>query len=167
MVSEMKFVSAFNPVNLPEDPISGQEGDIYYNTNYNEYRGFIAGQWRVFISEPNLKILIAPEIFTVGIGLSSASVVLEQFHSENVIYCMSASLTSIIIPEQSTTSIHTGSRMTIVRGSGGDVQIVKDTEDINFNPPSEIYLVAEGTTAVLMNVANNTWAIETEFPDIY
>lgn len=163
----MKFVSLFGPLNLPEDPAIGQEGDIYYNTTENEYRGFIGNQWRSIISDENIKIRIAPEIFTIGSGTASTSVILEQYHSENIIYCVSASLTNIIIPEQSTTSIHVGSRIGVARGSNGNVQVIAGGPEVELNLPSSIYLTKMGTEGRLINVGFNKWIFDAEYPDIY
>lgn len=163
----MKFISLFNPVSLDSDPPTGNEGDLYYNSVEKNYRIKLKGIWTSLINEQDVKILLAPEIFNIGISSASAQVILEQYHSENVIYCVSASYTKIVIPEQSTTNIHTGSRISIIRGSDGTVEIVAPDPEVNFIPPSNIYLTKKNSSGVLLNVGYNNWILSTEYPDLY
>ena len=167
MVSEMKFVSAFNPVSLPEDPAFGNEGDLYYNSTEKNYKVKLNGVWTALINDSNLKILIAPEIFVVGSPyIAEESITIQQYHSENIINCVSASVTNITIPNQSGSNIHTGSRIGILRGGTGEVNIIAG-EDVELNIPSNIYLTKTGTEIRLINVGFNQWIISGEFPDIY
>lgn len=164
----MKLVSLFNPVSLASDPESGNDGDLYYNTVEKNYRIKSNGRWISLTNEDNLKINIAPEIFSVGSPTTaSTSVTLEQYYSENIISCLSASLTQIVIPEQSTTSIHTGSRIGIYRGGIGEVEIIAGSPGVNFDPPSDIYLTKTGSEVRLINIDYNTWILSGEFPDLY
>lgn len=162
----MRFVSMFNPVSLPEDPQSGQEGDLYYNSVEGNYKIKLNGVWSSLVHHENIKIIIAPEIFTVGYGSASAQVVLEQYHSENIINCVSASLTNVFIPDQSTTSIHVGSRMGVIRGGTGEVSITADPA-VELLLPSEVYLTKTGKEGRLINIGVNQWIFDTEFPDLY
>lgn len=163
----MKFVSLFNPVSLPSDPESANEGDLYYNSTEGVYKVKLNGVWTSLLSDSVLKVAIAPEIFTVGSGTASATEILEQYHSENIINCVSASLTNIVIPEQSTTNIHIGSRIGIARGSDGDVQIIAGDPLVELNIPSNVYLTKSGTEGRLINLALNKWIFDAEYPDMY
>lgn len=164
----MKLVSLFNPVSLPDDPETAVDGDLYYNTTTGSYRIKLNGLWVSLIHDQNLKISIAPEIFVIGSPNSaSTSVTLEQYHSENILNCVSASLTQVVIPNQGESSIHIGSRMGVVRGGTGDVQVVAADEEVSFSPPSEIYLTNTDTEVRLINIGYNQWIMTGEFPDLY
>ena len=164
----MKLVSLFNPVSLPSDPETAEDGSLYYNTTTGDYRIKLEGIWSTVIVDQSLKISIAPEIFVVGSPTTaSTSVTLEQYHSENILNCVSASLTQVIIPNQGDSSIHVGSRVGIVRGGVGEVEIVAPDEEVSFSPPSDIYLTKTDTEVRLINIGYNQWILTGEFPDLY
>lgn len=164
----MKLVSLFNPVSLPNDPDTAVDGDLYYNTTTGNYRIKLDGLWVSLVHDQNIKISIAPEIFIIGSPTSaSTSVILEQYHSENILNCVSASLTQVVIPNQGDSSIHVGSRIGIIRGGTGAVTVVAADEEISFSPPSEIYLTNSDTEVRLINIGYNQWIMTGEFPDLY
>lgn len=164
----MKLVSLFNPVNLPSDPETSNDGDLYYNTTSGNYRLKLNGVWTNLVVDNNLKFFISPEIFIVGsFETASATLTLDQTHSENIINCLSASFTQIVIPNQDNVTINTGSRISIVRGGEGTVEIVAEDGGVSFSPPSNIYLTKTGTEVKLVNIGYNQWILTGEFPDLY
>ena len=164
----MKLVSLFNPVSLPSDPATAVDGDLYYNTTTGDYRIKVDGLWASIIVDQSIKISIAPEIFIVGSPTTaSTSVTLEQYHSENILNCLSASLSQIVIPNQGESSIHVGSRIGVVRSGTGEVEIIAADEEVSFSPPSDIYLTKTGTEIRLINIGYNQWIMTGEFPDLY
>jgi hypothetical protein len=164
----MKLVSLFNPVSLPDDPSNPNDGDLYYNTTTGNYRLRLNGLWVSLVHDQNIKISITPEIFIIGSPeVDFASTQLEQFYSENILNCVSASMTTIIIPDEEESSIRVGSRIGIVRGYEGAVEIVKGSEDIDFDPPSDVYLTKPGTEVRLIKIGSNRWIMTGEFPDLY
>jgi hypothetical protein len=163
----MKFVSLFNPVKLAQDPEISEDGDLYYNTTIGNYRLKLNGVWSTVIHNQNIKLAIAPDIFTIGDSeTASATTTLEQYYSENILYCVSASLTQIIIPNQENTSINVGSRIGVARGSEGIVEIIAE-EEVDFSPPSNVYLTSVDAEVRLINVSYNKWIMTGEFPDLY
>lgn len=164
----MNLVSLFNPVSLPNDPEFGNEGDLYYNTTLETYRVKLNNEWTSLINYKNLKISLAPEIFTIGSpDTASVSVLLQQEYAENILKCRSASLTQIVIPNLSDSNVHIGSRIGIIRDGLGEVEIVKEDDAIEFSPPSDIYLTKPGTEVRIINTGYNQWIMTGEFPDLY
>lgn len=164
----MKFLTLFNPVSLLSDPPTGNDGDLYYNTNTDTYRIKINGAWTDIVTESILKRSIAPEIFTVGLPpTASLTLTLQSFHVESIINCRSTDLTQIILPDQSESDINIGARIGIMRGGTGVVQVIPQNSSIDLHAPSDIYLTKTNSEIRLINIGYNEWLMTGEFPDIY
>jgi hypothetical protein len=164
----MKFVSLLNVVNLPSDPTTGTDGDIYYNTEDGKYKVRLKGLWVHLTDDEHLKQSIAPEIFITGdSSTASVSVTLQQIHAENTLKCLSASSTQIIIPDQNVSELRVASRINVVRASEGEVEIITENASVSFSSPSDIYLTKSGTEVKLINIGFNEWILTGEFPDLY
>lgn len=165
----MDFYSLIKPVTLSEDPVEAEDGALYYNDINLTYRMVVDGSWTDVVNYDNLKILIAPETFVIGSPeTASLNFTLNQGYSENILYIFSASYCNVIIPDNvADPNIHNGSRVTIVRGGEGDVNIVGGSENIEIETPSNVYLTSRWDTIILNKIFTNTWLIQGEFRDLY
>lgn len=165
----MDFYSLIKPVTLSEDPVEAEDGSLYYNDINLTYRMMVDGSWTDVVNYDNLKILIAPETLIVGNPTTaSLNFTLNQEHSENILYIFSASYCNVIIPDiLNEQNIHNGSRVTIVRGGEGDVNIVAGSENVAIQTPSNVYLTSRWDTIILNKIFTNTWLLQSEFRDLY
>jgi hypothetical protein len=164
----MKFASILNLVGLSSDPATGEDGDLYYDTDDGKIKARLKGLWVHITDNEHLKESIVPEIFITGdSSTASVSVTLQKIHSENTLKCISASVTQIIIPDQNVSDLIVASRINVVRASGGEVEIMTQNASVSFSSPSDIYLTKPGTQVKLINIGFNEWILTGEFPDLY
>jgi hypothetical protein len=164
----MKFTSILNLIGLSSDPATGEDGDLYYDSEDGKLKARLKGLWVHITDNEHLKKSIAPEIFITGdASTASVSVTLQQIHAENTLKCLSASSTQIIIPDQNISDLGVASRINIVRASEGEVVIITQSPSVSFSSPSNIYLTKSGTEVKLINIGFNEWILTGEFPDLY
>jgi hypothetical protein len=163
----MKFVSFINPVNLSEDPESGEDGDFYYNTNLETYRMRVSGTWLSVINNLGLKDAVNQKIEIFGDQFTeSITITSEQLRSNSIFYIISASTSYVNITEDLSEVFPSGGECRVVRGGVGNIEIVPGP-GVTLNAPSDIYLTATGDAVGLTKLNPELWLLEGNFPDLY
>jgi hypothetical protein len=162
----MKFTSFFNPVNLPSDPLSAENGSLYFNSASNVYRYYESGSWVSVINSSDTIYNVGHKIFHYGEGEDSYTFDLEQQYSNAVLHFEGEGSAMINLPLNSRIPIAIGSSFKIVKASAVDMDISFDV-GVTFNLASSIYLKAIWDSAIVTKIKENEWILEAEFRDLY
>lgn len=163
----MELVSLFNAVKLVQDPISADEGSLYFNTASNVYRYHTSGSWRNLLSDKSLESLNVKNVYNFGSDTTaSISVTLSNNYINSILSINAIDRAEVFIPSDSESSIPVGSSIKILKSGPADTHI-RERPGVTLNIPSSIYLNAQWSSGTLYKIDSNSWIFETEYPDIY
>jgi hypothetical protein len=164
----MKFVSLFTPVYLTHDPITGNEGDVYFNTASSTLRVKSQGIWVSLLDENNYSFHTGNIIKTIGDdSTESFSVFFDESFDNSTVFAKAASASQFILGHHEDYPVRTGSQITVIRAGEGSISFVPETASVIFYAPSNIYLTKQWDSVTITNIAEDAWVLQGEFRDLY
>jgi hypothetical protein len=164
----MKLVSTFNAVHLSEDPSVASKGELYFNSASNVFRYYNSGSWVNVISSVDLKSASIREIYRPNEPTTASfSLTLNENLINTIIICESSELFNIIVPNNDESLIPAGSSFEIIRGAGDGLVNFIEGGGVFIDVPSSIYLTTIWSTAIITKLSENSWVVNSNFPDLY
>lgn len=164
----MKFVSLLSPVYLTDDPITGNEGDVYFNTTSESLRIRSKGIWVDLLDENNHIFHTGNIIKTIGDeSTESFSTFFDESFDNSTVFAKAASASQFILGHYEDYPFRIGTEITVIRAGEGSISFVPETASVIFYTPSNIYLTKQWDSVTITNIAVNTWVLQGEFRDLY
>ena len=162
----MKFVSTFNAVHLNEDPSVASDGELYFNSASNVFRYYTSGSWNNLITSSDISN-INPSVYTIGdVSTASLSLILNESYINSILVVYGQETVNITIPSDDELDAAIGSNFRFIKAGEADFNFIEDGGVI-INMPSSIFLTSEWSTASIIKINENTWLVDSEFPDLY